>query len=341
MVNDLIFRLCRTFSGAGTEKDIAELIKSEMQPYAEEIFIDKNNNIICKTGKKNAARHILVEAHIDQISLVVTAIDDAGFLNVAPCGGIDCRTLPGSAVIIHGKEAVTGIVCSTPPHLTSKDNDDFEKTENVVIDTGLTAGKARELIAVGDYISFDVKPKTLLGNRITSPALDNRAGAAALILCAQMLKDAEIDAQVTFLFSSQEEIHALGAKTAAFALDPTEAIAVDVSFAKQPGVAEEKSRKLSHGPMIGISPVLYREISNKLINLAKQAEIPHQLEIMGASTGTTVDAITSSKSGIPGGLLSIPLRNMHTPVEIVDVTDVENTAKLLALYILNGGICNG
>lgn len=337
MLTDLIFRLCKTFSGAGDERAIAELIKSEMQSHATEVSVDKNFNVIGHLGKPNAARHILVDAHIDQISMVVTGVDESGFVSIAPCGGVDCRVLPGATVRIHGKETITGIVCTTPPHLSTMEKKDFEKTENLLIDTGLSGKEACELISVGNYVSFNVEPKKLLGNKVTAPALDNRAGVAALIRCAQLLEGEQLDCQVTFLFSSQEEVHALGAKTAAFAIEPTEAISVDVSFAQQLNVAEEKSGKMAHGPMIGIAPSLSRNISNAIIHLAEQHKIPHQLEVMSGSTGTTSDAITSTKGGIAGGLLSIPLRYMHTPVELIDVTDVENTAKLLALYILEGG----
>ena len=339
MINELIYRLCDTFSGAGNEKNIAKLIKEKMQRYSNKVDIDKNFNVICQIGKINAERHILIDAHIDQISMLVTAIDDAGFVSISPCGGVDCRVLPGSTVFIHGKETITGIVCTTPPHLTSKDENSFEKTEDLLIDTGYAYApeKLREIISVGDYVSFSTKPQKLLGDKITAPGLDNRAGVAVLIRCAQMLKEKNLECRVIFLFSSQEEIRALGAKTAAFSLNPTEAISVDVSFAKQPNLPEEKCGKLSYGPMIGIAPTLSKAISNKLIDLAKQNHIQYQLEVMNSSTGTTSDTITTSKSGIPGGLLSVPLRYMHTPVEIINISDVETTAKLLTLYILNGG----
>ena len=337
MINDLIFRLCQTCSGAGNENKIAELIKSEMQNYSDTVTIDKNHNVVCCMGKTNSERHLLIDAHIDQISMVVTAIDDSGFINVAPCGGVDCRVLPGSTVLIYGKEIVTGIVCTVPPHLTSKEKKDFEKVENLLIDTGYSSSKLHEIISVGDYVYFSTVPQNLIGTKIAAPALDNRAGVAVLIRCAQLLKNESINCKVTFLFSSQEEIRALGAKTATFLSDPTEAVSVDVSFASQPDVPNEKCGKLSHGPMIGIAPTLSRDISTKLINLAKQNDISYQLEVMSSSTGTTSDVITSSKSGISGGLLSVPLRYMHTSVEVVDTKDIEQAAKLLALYVLNGG----
>lgn len=338
MVKELLFKLCGTFSGSGAELGIANVIKAEMQNYSDEAWIDKNGNVICTLGKTpESARHILIDAHMDQVSMLVTAVDDSGFINISPCGGVDSRTLPGSTVFIHGKEVVTGIVCTTPPHLASKENSDFAKTEDLLVDTGLLTEKVHEVVSVGDYVSFSTKPQKLLGSRITAPALDNRAGVAVLIFCASLLKDKKIPARVTFLFSTREEINSVGAKTAAFALDYDETISVDVSFAKQPGVPEEKCGKLSGGPMIGIAPTLSRTISDKLIDLAKANKIPHQLEVMSSATSTTSDVITASKGGAAGGLLSVPLRNMHTPVEVVDVADIENTARLLVQYILTGG----
>lgn len=337
MITNLLFSLCSTFSGSGNEKNIADIIKKEMHNYCNDICIDKNYNVICHVGDTSASRHILIDAHIDQISMVVTAIDDSGFINISPCGGVDCRVLPGSTVLIYGKEIITGIVCSTPPHLNSNNNSDFEKTENLFVDTGINSEKIHEIISVGDYVFFNAVPKKLLKNKITAPALDNRAGVAALIRCAQILKNESFDCQVTFLFSSQEETRALGAKTVSFSIEPSETISVDTSFAKQPNISDEKCGYLSHGPMIGIAPSLSRNISNKLIEISKQNNIPYQLEIMTSSTGTTSDVITVSKNGITGGLLSIPLRYMHTPVEIIDTLDIEHTAKLLVLYIKNNG----
>ncbi len=338
MVEELLFKLCGTFSGSGAESGIANVIKAEMQNYSDEARIDKNGSVICTLGKTSeSARHILIDAHMDQVSMLVTAVDDSGFINISPCGGVDSRTLLGSAVLIHGKEVVTGIVCATPPHLASKETSEFAKTEDLLVDTGLSAKKVHEVVSVGDYISFSAKPQKLLGSRITAPALDNRAGVAVLIYCANLLKDKEIPARVTFLFSTQEEINSVGAKTAVFALDCDETVSVDVSFAKQPGVPEEKCGKLSEGSMIGIAPTLSRAISDKFVGLAKANKIPYQLEVMSTATSTTSDVITASKSGVAGGLLSVPLRNMHTPVEVVDIADIENTARLLAQYILTGG----
>lgn len=338
MVEELLFKLCGTFSGSGAESEIAKVILAEMQNCSDEAQIDKNGNVICTIGKtQEPARSILIDAHMDQVSMLVTAVDDSGFVNISSCGGIDSRTLPGSTVIIHGKKAVTGIVCTTPPHLASKKTPDFEKTEDLLIDTGLPAEKVHEVISVGDYVSFSAKPQRLLDDRVTAQALDNRAGVAVLICCARMLKDVAIPARVTFLFSTQEEINSVGVKTAAFSLDYDETISVDVSFAEQPGIPKDKCGELSEGPMIGIAPTLSRTISDKFIGLAKSNKIPYQLEIMSAATGTTSDAIITSKSGAAGGLLSVPLRNMHTPVEVVDMADVENTARLLAKYIMSGG----
>ena len=337
MISELIYKLCNTFSGSGCEDNIATLIKEEMLKYSDRVIIDKNRNVICNIGNESSKRHILIDAHIDQISMVVTGIDKSGFINIAACGGIDCRVLPGSTVYIHGKEVITGIVCTIPPHLSADKAKTFAKTEDLIVDTGLSGQETNKIISVGDYVTFSSKPQKLIGNKITSLALDNRAGITALIKCAKILRDEKLDCLVTFLFSTQEETHMLGAKTASFSINPTEAITVDVSFATQPKVRETKCGIMSHGPMIGIAPYLSRKMSTELINLAKNNNIPYQIEVMSPTTGTTADVITESKGGIQGCTLSIPLRYMHTAVEVVDLEDINQTAKLLLLYILNGG----
>ena len=155
-----------------------------------------------------------------------------------------------------------------------------------------------------------------------------------------MLADKELDCCVKFLFSSQEETGFLGSRTGSFAINPSCAIVVDVSFAVQPTVAPEKCGELSKGPMIGIAPILDKEMFVELKSISKSNNIPYQLEVMSGTTGTNADAITTTASGVRTALLSIPLRNMHTQSEVVDMADIEKTAELIALYIEKRGAKN-
>lgn len=334
---DLLRRLCDAPGSSGDESSAAQTVKEMFLPYGK-ASVDLFGNVIVNMGNPNATKHILLDAHLDQIGLVVTHIDDEGFIKAAPCGGIDRRVLMGSRVKLYGKQVVSGIVCCMPPHLTNGGEDKIPPMDQLAIDTGLPAKTVKDILSPGDRILFASSLKKLLGNRVTAPALDNRAGVASLIRCAQILSNQDLSCRVSFLCSAQEETGGAGAKTASYALHPDEAIMVDVSFGEQPGVTLEKSAKLGGGTMIGIAPTLSREISNRLLELAKENAIPYQLEVMGGGTGTNADEVSTARGGVPSGLLSIPLRNMHTQAELIDLSDIESTAQLLADYVTKGGM---
>ena len=198
---------------------------------------------------------------------------------------------------------------------------------------GISAPGSTDVVQPGDMVLVPGEPRRLLGSRVTGAALDDRAGCAVLIRCAQLLQGEDLHCRVSLLLSAREELDSQGARTAAFREEPDMAIVVDVSFAQQPGVPAHESGKLSAGPMIGVSPILDKGITNTLRRLAKEQEIPFQMEVMGGRTGTNADGINGSRGGVPCGLVSIPQRNMHTPAEICDLEDIENTARLLAAFI--------
>ena len=159
------------------------------------------------------------------------------------------------------------------------------------------------------------------------------AGMAALLGVLELLQDAPLDCGITVLFSNREEVNSAGAKTAGYRLHPDLVLAVDVSFANGPGIPKDKCGKLGGGPMIGVSPTLTPTVSQRLVELAEEKEIPYQTEVMGGSTGTNADSLSLVRGGRRSGLVSIPQRNMHTPAEIVDLRDMANTARLLAEYL--------
>ncbi len=283
------------------------------------------NSLVASFGEGET---VLLEAHIDEIGLIVTDVKN-GFLKVAPVGGVDARMLPGMRVKIHGKETVFGVACSTPPHL-KKDGDETPSFDNVYIDIGLSE-KAEEIISEGDRITFIGDFCCLQGSHVTARSIDDRAGVVAVLFAAEMLYKEKVSKKVTVLLSDQEETGGAGAKTATFSLDPIYAVAVDVSFGNQPGVSE--CGILGDGAMIGVSPLLSNEVTEKLKAVAKNNGIKYQLEVMGGRTSTDADHIALSKTGVKTGLLSIPLRNMHTPVEVVDLEDIKSVARILAGFV--------
>ncbi len=331
-LKELVFRLCAAPGTPGDENAAAKVAVEELSKYGE-AHMDKLGNVVAKFGKPGAKTHIMLDAHIDQIGLIVTGIDDNGFLKVDRCGGADRRVFPGSPVVIFGREVLSGIVCCTPPHLSDGSEDKVDPVDKMAVDAGLTKEEAEKLVQPGDRIVFHTVPQSLLGSRITAAGLDDRAGVASLIRCVQLLEGTELNCELTVLCSSREEVGGQGAVTGTYAVHPTHAIAVDVSFAEQPDVRPEQCSKLGAGPMIGIAPILSRAMGDRLIALAKADGMPYKLEIMGGSTGTNGDEIAVTRSGVSTSLLSIPLRYMHTPVEVIDLQDVENTARLMAEYI--------
>ena len=306
-----------------------------LRPLAPDACIDALGSVTATIGR--GRKTILLDAHIDQIGLTVTASAGDGFWYVAKVGGMDRRVLVGKPVIIYGREEVCAVIASVPPHLASKEDGKLPDFDELLIDTGLTEAESTRLVAPGDRVLIDSVPLELQNDRITAQALDNRCGVAAVLHCLELLRGESLPCRVAVQFSTFEETGGAGAQTAAFAADAQEAAVVDVSFARTPGAPANVRARLGGGPMIGVAASLDRRIGARLQSIAQQAQIPYQIEAMGGSTGTNADAIAVTRGGVAVGLVSIPQKNMHTGVEIVDCTDVARTGQLLAAYIRAAG----
>lgn len=319
-------------TGIGHLTEATDIAAEELSKYVD---VQKFGSIgLIARIDKGKTRTVMIEAHIDEVGFIVTHVFDDGFVKVANVGGNDGRILSATPVVVHAAEELSAVFASNPPHLNGEN--EVKNAEDALLDTGL-GKKAKDLISAGDYVTYDKRFVTLAGNRVCGKSLDDRAGVLCLIELARRLYDKELDANLVLCLSEQEELGTRGAKTAAFSINCDEAIAIDVSFADAPDVPATKCGKLSLGAMIGISPILNRKITDKLKSVAKAKEIPHQFEVMGGTTGTDADVISVARDGIPCGLLSIPLRNMHTPAEIVDTADIESVCDILTEYILCGG----
>lgn len=335
-LENMIFELSEANGTPGAEDEISNIIEKYVSSFAE-VKRDRFGNVTAylPAGKKT----VLLDAHMDRIGMIVTGIEDGGFLRVAKCGGMDARVLAAQDVTVWGREPVYGVVTSTPPHLsTPEDAKKAKDFDSILIDTGMSKQEAERLISQGDRITVRCPHGELENGRIFGAALDDRAGCAAIIRAAELVAETKERPSVQLLFSAQEETGGDGAVTGSFNIDADECIAVDVSFADAPDMPSEKCGKLNKGAMIGIAPVLDYRISQRLKAIAEEKEIPYQLELMGDSTGTNADHIAISKGGVRTGLVSIPQRNMHTGVEIIALDDVENSARLIAEYILGGGL---
>lgn len=334
----LLFDLCSSYGVSGYEEPAIELSKKYLEDYSE-VSIDCNGNLLAVLGNLDAEKTILLDAHIDRIGVVVTDINDEGFVKIAKCGGIDIRTLQDTIFSLQSNPEITGVVCCMPPHLSDGKENKAVSIDKTWVDFGMSYEEITKYVSIGDVLAFKSEPKELLNNRIISAALDNRSGVATLIKCAELLnKEDNLDYKVIILLSVQEETFGTGAKTGAFSIEADEAIVIDVSFASQPDVSGQYSNiDLGKGPMICISPTLNKSMSDKLIDIAESKEIPYQIEPISGVTGTNADNISVTKNGIKTTVVSIPQRYMHTAGEVIALYDIDNTAKLICEYVICGG----
>lgn len=328
----LCFSLADKNGTSGDEGSAANYAAEFLREYMP-VKIDRMGNVIGHLEGKKIK--VLLDAHIDQIGLVVRGIDDKGFLLVDKIGGIDLRVLIGAEVLVHGKKELFGVVSSVPPHLQGNGaKDDKVDIKTIAIDIGLNKEKAKEIVAIGDRITLRCPQSVLLGDNIASPSFDDRAGVAAIIRALDLVKGKLKNIDLTVVFSSQEETGGSGAKTSGFAAMPDYAIVVDVGFGNDAYTDKTQTINLSKGASIGISPVLDKNFTNELIELCRNLSIPFQHDVMGGRTGTNADSLSVSGSGVKTTLLSVPLRYMHTGCEVININDIENTAKIIAAWLL-------
>lgn len=330
---ELLLAFSRLTGTPGREEGVHAFAKKQLEPYGP-VTVSPTGSLHCTVREpEEGGIHVLLDAHLDEIGMMVRYIDESGFLAISAAGGLDSRTLLSSLVDVHTKDhgVLTGIVCSTPPHLQKGEREN-PTVDAIYIDIGLPAEQAKEKVRLGDMITFRSHPTPLLGDRMRGKALDDRAGCVSLLKALEYL-DGDIPVGLTVVFSSMEEIGLKGATTSAYAVAPSHAIAVDVSFAQTPDTDKKETGQLGQGPMIAFAPILRHEISSRLVELAEEQNIPYQHEVLSRSTGTNADAIATARTGVRTGLLSIPQRYMHTPNEVVSVADVENTGRLLAAWI--------
>jgi putative aminopeptidase FrvX len=282
-----------------------------------------------------------VMGHIDEIGLIVTHIDDQGYLWFASVGGWDAQILVGQRVVLDTREGkVTGVVGKKPIHLLREDErKKVAEIRDLHIDIGARDGEdARARVRVGDVAVIDAGPAELPNGRLISRALDNRLGSFVALEAARLVAEAGgSEWELAAVAVAQEEITFGGSSTSAFALEPDAAIVVDVTHATDaPGidVKEIGKHELGSGPVIGRGATLHPQLFELLHETAEREQIPFTVEATARSTGTDADAVHVSRAGVPTGLVSIPIRYMHSPVELVQLDDVHACARLIAAAAL-------
>lgn len=334
----LLLELAAAPGVAGSEEAAVTAASRYLSFYTDEVKGDRFGNLIAsKKGERRKgekAISLALMAHIDEIGLMAAKIEPEGFLRFTVVGGIDPRTLMGQTVMVHGKKPLPGVIGALAPHLlTASENQKVLKTEELFIDTGFSREQVEQQVKVGDFISLDQQPLVLEGGAcLTGKALDNRAGVACMILCARELYNYRHQADIYYVATRQEEVGLRGAITASYGLYPDLALVVDVTHGQAPGLSGPKVHKLGQGTTVAMGPNIHPSICKRLQELARDYHIPFQLEPLPGHSGTDAWAVQVSREGIPTGLVSIPLRYMHSAVELVHLDDLKNTALLLACF---------
>lgn len=335
----LLEELVKADGISGFESDASEFLEKKLASYCESTEIKKNGTVLGFLNKfSDNKKTVLLEAHLDRVGLCVSEIKEDGFVSFKAMGGVDERILPASEVWIKGKKPCFGIIGAVPPHLKSaSDGDDTTRISDLLIDTGLTKEEAEECFSVGTPVLLASEFCVLQNGRVSSAALDNRAGIASIFECIELIKGKDLPFNVCIAFTVGEELGLLGAKTLIGENPPDLAVVIDVTQGRTLDSDSSGTFPLGSGVVICRGPNLHYEITKSIINLAKEKEIPFDIEVASGSTGTNAWVLQISGKGVPCALLSIPLRYMHTTVETVDTEDIKNTGKLLA-EVLQGGV---
>lgn len=320
---------------SGHEAPIRNIIEAAWQPLTDEVHLSRLGSLHgLKRGSGAEPRPaILLAAHMDAIGLMVTAL--AGdFLRVTEIGGLDARVLPGQRVIVHGRKDLPGVIVLPPARLLPEEAREGPVALNhLLIDTGLREADLQKLVRPGDLVSFAQEPLELRGETLAGHSLDNRASVAALTHCLQTLQGRAHVWDVWAVATVQEEVTLGGARTSAFDLRPQLAVAIDVTWAKGPGTPDYKTFPLGKGPTLGWGPNIHPGFHKAFKQVAERLEMPHAVEVMPHHSGTDAISLQVAAEGIASMVVSIPLRYMHTPVEVVALKDVSRAGQLLAEFI--------
>ncbi|MPM20056.1 putative aminopeptidase YsdC [bioreactor metagenome] len=334
-IRESLFALCDLSGPSGFEQTAAKKAVELLSPLMDEAYIDRFGNAVgVRRSKRSGAKKILWDAHLDEIGLMVTGMED-GYLRFRTIGGVDPRMLPDRELTVLCEAPLLGVVTCLPPHLqTSQDQDKSVPLGDLFVDVGMSQEQAEKSIPVGTPMVFRGGCFSLGPDQVCGKSLDDRSCFVTLLRAAELLRGRDLDVDLYLIGSTREEVSGAGAKTASFCLAPDCCVAVDVTHGKTPDVQNPRDRSLElfEGPAIGVGPNMTRWMTERMVEKAKAEKIPYQLEVMEGNTGTNGWGMQIAREGIATSVLSLPLKYMHSPIEVVAVEDMEHVARLLAAF---------
>lgn len=334
----ILEQLCQVGAPSGFERLVVSAAKELLEPLVDEVYIDRLGSLVgVRRCGKPGAKKLLLDAHLDEVGLVVTGVEN-GFLRFASIGGVDQRMLPDRELTVLTDPPLLGVVACLPPHvLGPEDRDKAPGLDEMFIDVGLSQEEAERRVPIGTPVVYRSGFLRLGERQICGKAMDDRSCFAVLLRTAELLRDKELDVDLYILGSTREETGGSGAQVCTQALAPDFCVAVDVTFGRTPDSPRDEAFVMGGGPTVGIGPNITRWMGKRLLDKAADHGIAVQKEIMEGSTGTNGWGMQVCNEGVATAILSIPLKYMHTPVETVELSDMEAAAQLLAAFTADLG----
>ena len=332
-IRQALERLCTQTAPSGFEGPAVRMAAELLRPLVDEVSISRSGSVVGvrRCGRPNAKK-LLLDAHLDEIGLITIGIEE-GFLRFRSIGGVDPRMLPDREVTVLTDPPRFGVVACLPPHVQkAEDSGKSIPIPELMVDIGMTQEQAVQAVALGTPIVFRGGCAPLGERQMCGKSMDDRSCFAALLRAAELLLDKPLDIDLYLLGSTGEEFSGAGAKTAAFSIAPDFCVAVDVTHGATPDGQKDRTFPLGGGPAIGMGPNMTHWMTRRMVSKAKELELNYQLEVMGGHTGTNGWYFQISREGIATSVLSVPLKYMHSPVEVLDLSDLEAAARLLAAF---------
>lgn len=330
-------QVLETPSPSGYESPLQEVVRKYASGFSDEVKTDLHGNVMA-VRNPGASRRIMLAGHCDQIGLIVQYIDDQGFIYVQGIGGWDVQVLIGQRMTVWTDSGpVPAIIGRKPIHLLTEDErKQVPKMKDLWLDIGATNKQEAEgLVRIGDPVTLDLVYRPLRNGRAASPAMDDKCGMWVVMEALRRIDAEKLGWAVYAVSTVQEEVGLRGARTSAFGIDPEVGIAVDVTHATDAPTIEKKEVgdiALGKGPVIGRGPNMNPKVVRRLTDVAREQGIAYQLEASGRATGTDANSIQVNRAGVAAGLISIPNRYMHSPVEMIALADIDHAATLLARF---------
>ncbi len=323
---------------SGQEGPVRYIASDALGKYADDVRVDTFGNIVAlkraTIQRTNESPRVMLAAHYDEIGLIVTKIEERGFLRFSTVGGVDPRTLPGQEVVVQGREPFVGIIGAKPPHVQSPgESKNVIKLEELFIDIGLSEDEAKKFIKVGDLVNFKRDFVELSDNMVAGKSMDDRAGLVVILKALKELSMLNHQVDVYAVATVQEEVGVRGATVSTYGITPDIGIAIDVTHGHMEGVSKRDTVQMGGGSAISIGPHVHPKLFQSFVDISREVNIPYQIEASPTPAGTDAFAIQITREGVASALISIPLRYMHTSVEVASMDDIKEAGRLIAAFI--------